>query len=68
MPDSPADQAGIERGMVIYRIGKSQVSSVKQVEQLLQSAQSGADVDFIVGIIRANGENRQLATLSLTAR
>jgi len=67
-PDSPADQAGIERGMVIYRIGKSQVSSVKQVEQLLQSAQSGADVDFIIGIIRANGENRQLATLSLTAR
>jgi serine protease Do len=67
-PDSPADQAGIERGMVIYRIGKSQVSSVKQVEQLLQSAQSGADVDFIVGMIRANGESRQLATLSLTAR
>lgn len=67
-PDSPADQAGIERGMVIYRIGKSQVSSVKQVEALLQSAQSGADVDFIVGIIRANSDKRELATLTLTAR
>src|SRR5438270_6646886 len=27
-PDSPAAEAGIERGMVIYRIGNSQVSSV----------------------------------------
>lgn len=67
-PDSPADQAGIQRGMVIYRIGKSQVSSVKQVETLLESAQSGADVDFIIGIIRANSEKRELATLTLTAR
>ena len=31
-PDSPADQAGIERGLVIYRIGKYDVNSVKQVE------------------------------------
>src|SRR5215216_496032 len=67
-PDSPADQAGVERGMVIYRLGKSQVSSVKQVEELLGSAKTGADVEFIVGIIRANSESRQLATLTLTAR
>src|SRR5881397_575611 len=26
-PDSPADEAGMERGMVIYRVGKSEVSS-----------------------------------------
>jgi len=67
-PDSPADQAGVERGMVIYRMGKSQVSSAKQVEELLRSAESGADVEFVVGIIRANSEKRELATLSLTAR
>ena len=67
-PDSPADQAGVVRGMVIYRMGKSQVSSAKQVEELLRSAESGADVEFIVGIIRANSEKRELATLSLTAR
>ena len=67
-PDSPADQAGVERGMVIYRMGKSQVSSAKQVEELLRSAESGADVECIVGIIRANSEKRELATLSLTAR
>jgi len=67
-PGSPADEAGIERGLVIYGIGKSEVSSVKQVEELLQSADSGADVEFTVGVIRANGQNRQVANMSLKAR
>ena len=67
-PDSPADEAGIERGMVIYRIGKSQISSVLQVEELLRSMQSGATVEFIVGIIRADGQNREVATATLKAR
>src|SRR5437899_3255949 len=67
-PDSPADEAGIERGMVIYRVGKSEVSSVRQVEELLRSAESGAAVEFIIGIIRAAGQNREVATVSLTAR
>jgi serine protease Do len=67
-PDSPADEAGIERGMVIYRVGKSDVSSVRQVEDLLRSAESGAAVEFIAGIVRADGQNRQVATVSLTAR
>ncbi len=67
-PDSPADEAGIERGLAIYRIGKSEVSSIKQVEELLQAVESGAEVEFAVGVIRADGGNRALATLSLTAR
>jgi len=67
-PDSPADDAGIERGMVIYRVNKSEVSSVRQVEELLRSADSGANVEFTVGIVRARGQNHQLATVSLTAR
>ncbi|HEY4272625.1 MAG TPA: trypsin-like peptidase domain-containing protein [Candidatus Udaeobacter sp.] len=67
-PDSPADDAGIRRGMVIYRINKSMVSSVKQVEEALQAAESGAKVEFTVGIIRARGENHQLNTVMLTAR
>ena len=67
-PNSPADEAGIERGMMIYRIGKSEVSSVRQVEELLRSAESGAAVEFIIGIIRAAGQNREVATVSLTAR
>src|SRR6266513_1620473 len=29
-PDIPADEAGIERGLVIYRVGQSDVNSVKQ--------------------------------------
>ena len=67
-PDSPAEEAGIERGLVIYRIGKSEVSSVKQVEQLLQSVDSGADVEFTVGVIGAEGQSRQLVKVSFKAR
>ena len=67
-PDSPAADAGIKRGMVLYGVNKSTVFSVRQVEQALRAAQSGADVDFTIGIIRARGENHDLATLSLKAR
>jgi serine protease Do len=67
-PDSPADEAGIKRGMVIYRVNKSDVSSVRQVEESLRSVESGAKVDVTVGVIRARGQNHELAALSLTAR
>lgn len=64
---SPADDAGVQRGLVIYRVGRHNVNSVKQVEQLLSRAASGANVDFTVGILRDNG-TQQTATVSLTAR
>src|SRR5438067_8217812 len=67
-PGSPADEAGAERGLVIYRVGKYEVSSVKEVEELLRSVDSGADVEFTVGVIGAEGKNRQLANVSLKAR
>src|SRR5438128_1476179 len=67
-PDSPADDAGIERGLVVYRIGKTQASSVKQIEELLRNVESGANVEFIVGVIRTDGESRELASATLTAR
>ena len=67
-PGSPVDEAGAERGLVIYRVGKYDVSSVKQVEELLRSVDSGADVEFTVGVIGADGKNRQLANVSLKAR
>lgn len=67
-PDSPADDAGIKRGMVLYSVNKSTVSSVKEVDDSLGAAESGADVEFTIGIIRARGENHQLATLTLKAR
>jgi serine protease Do len=67
-PDSPADEAGLERGLVIYRAGNFETNSVKQVEELLRSVQSGTKLEFTVGVIRPRGQNRQLATLSMTAR
>src|SRR6184192_2433568 len=67
-PDSPADDAGIERGLVVYRIGKTQTSSLKQIEELLRNVESGANVEFIVGVIRTDGESRELASATLTAR
>ena len=67
-PDSPADEAGIERGLVIYRVGQSEVNSVKQIENLLGSVQSGANVTFTIGVIRVGGQGRRLATLTMAAR
>ena len=65
--DSPADQAGIERGLVIYRIGKRNVNSVKEVDTLLSRASSGTSVDFVVGVLRANGTQR-VESVTLAAR
>jgi S1-C subfamily serine protease len=67
-PDSPADRAGLQRGLVIYRIGKYNVTSVKQVESLLTRASSGSEVDFTVGIVKANGGGQAMETVPLTAR
>jgi S1-C subfamily serine protease len=66
-PNSPADQAGIQRGLVIYRVGKYNVTSVKQLEGLLSRVSSGTSVDFTIGIVRANGQGQQ-ETVPLTAR
>ena len=67
-PDSPADRVGIQRGLVIFRIGKYNVTSVTQVETLLARAGSGSEVDFTVGIARANGGGQRMETVPLTAR
>src|SRR5437773_7183779 len=67
-PGSPADEAGVERGLVIYRVGKTDVNSVTQLEKLLGSVQSGTSVNFTTGAIRANRQSQQVATLAMTAR
>jgi S1-C subfamily serine protease len=67
-PDSPADDAGIKRGMVLYRVNQSTVSSTREVEEVLRAAESGANMEFTVGVIRTRGENHELATLTLKAR
>jgi len=67
-PDSPAEQAGIERGLAIYRIGRYDVGSVKEVEQVLNAVHSGTRVDFAVGVVRSRGRGQRVETLSLVAR
>ena len=66
-PDSPAADAGIERGLVIYRVGRHDVNSIGELEGLLAHASSGTNVDFAVGIARSDGSQR-IETVSLTAR
>src|SRR6266704_1767611 len=67
-PGRPADRAGLERGLAIYRIGKYEVNSVKAAEALLKGASSGTTVDFTVGIIRSDRRGRKMQTVSLKAR
>ncbi|MGH7939035.1 MAG: hypothetical protein ACREFG_11060, partial [Chthoniobacterales bacterium] len=67
-PDSPAGQVGMERGLVIYRIGKFDVNSVKQAEDILSHADGGSRVDFTVGIVGRGGSGRRIQTVELEAR
>jgi serine protease Do len=67
-PGSPANEAGIERGLVIYRIGKYDVNSVKEVERLLARADTGSSVDFALGIVRRSGRGQRIETVNLEAR
>ncbi|HEY6071623.1 MAG TPA: trypsin-like peptidase domain-containing protein, partial [Chthoniobacterales bacterium] len=67
-PDSPADEAGVQRGLVIYRVGKHDVNSVKEIENLLGRAQSGMSVDFSLGVVRAGGAGQRIETITLAAR
>jgi serine protease Do len=67
-PNSPADEAGIERGLVIYRIGKHDVNSVRDVENLLGRAKSGTSIDFAIGVVRSGGAGQRVETVTLAAR
>jgi serine protease Do len=66
--NSPADDSGIERGLVIYRVGQHDVNSVKDVENLLSRARSGMRVDFTLGVVRAGGAGQRVETVTLAAR
>ena len=66
-PGSPAAEIGVERGLVIYRVGRHDVNSVKSIEGLLGRVQSGMTVDFTVGVVRNDG-TRQIQTVPLAAR
>ena len=68
--DGAAESAGLKRGLVIYQVGRYDVSSAKQIEDLLEPVSTGSVVDFTVGIVRhVRGQAlRQLQTVSVSAR
>ena len=66
--ESPAESVGIERGLVLYRVGRHDVRSVAQVEKLLARANTGTSVDFTVGVARSGERSPRLARVTLTAR
>ncbi|MEA3187704.1 MAG: serine protease Do [Chthoniobacter sp.] len=67
---SPAQQAGLQRGMVIYKIGRFDVNSAREAEALLAKGTSGTPADFLVGVLgRMRGRVvQQTQTVSVTAR
>ncbi|HWB61555.1 MAG TPA: trypsin-like peptidase domain-containing protein [Chthoniobacteraceae bacterium] len=67
---SPAADAGIKRGLVIYKIGRYDITSSKQIEDLLENVKPGTDAVFTVGVVRQIGGRRlaQVQNVSLTAK
>ncbi len=61
---SPGATAGLLRGLVIYQVGRYQVTSVADCERFLGRIQSGAAVDLLIGL-PGNGVNpaTQAATM-----
>ena len=69
-PGGPAQGTGLQRGQVIYRVGRYEVNSPGDIELLLRKAQKGTQVDLGIGVIRKVGGRvlQQIETASLTAR
>jgi len=67
---SPAERAGLRRGLVLYRVGRYEVNSPGDVENLLQQAKKDTPVDLGIGVIRRAGSRvvQQIETVSLVAR
>jgi len=67
---SPADQAGLKRGLVISQVGRYPVTSSRQIEELLLPIDTGSIVDFSVGVARRlRGRTiQQVQSFTLTAR
>jgi S1-C subfamily serine protease len=67
---SPAAKAGLKRGQVIYKIGRYDVNSCREVEALLDQAGGVERADLVVGAVRRIGGRyvEQVQTVSLNAR
>jgi serine protease Do len=69
-PKSPADAAGMSRGLIIVGIGRYDVNTAKEVEDLLEPIATGSLVDFTI-VVSSRVRNqtiRQLRTVTLKAR
>lgn len=68
--NSPAARAGMSGGLVLHQIGRYDIASAKQVEDILEPISNGSVVDFTVSVVsRVRGQLvRQLHTVTLTAR
>ena len=69
---SPAQQAGIRQGMVIYKVGTFEIDSPGKVEALLRDVQGGAAVEFTIGTgtyaQRYSKGRQQIGTVTLMSR
>ena len=69
---SPAQEAGIRQGMVIYKIGTFDIDSPAKVEALLRDVGGGAAVEFTIGTgtyaQRYSKGRQQIGTVTLVAR
>jgi serine protease Do len=70
----PAHSAGLKRGLLVYKIGRYEVSNPATIEKLLKDVRAGTEVDFVVGAAGRRGSPfgfggaPQLATVTLVAR
>src|SRR5215210_7966603 len=49
---SPAERAGLKRGMVLYKVGRFDVNSAQEAEALFEKATPGMVADLLVGVAR----------------
>jgi serine protease Do len=70
----PAHSAGLKRGLLVYKIGRYEVSNPATIEKLLADVRTGTQVDFVVGAAGRRGSpfgfggSPQVATVTLVAR
>ena len=67
---SSAEEAGLKRGNILYKIGSYEVSRYTDLEPILSKALPGSIVDFTVGIVHRMGSRtyEQLQTIRIPAQ
>jgi serine protease Do len=66
--NSPADDVGLEAGMVISRVGNNNVSSIADVEVAMKKARQTGRALFLVKISRGNSSAAQFVSIELPDR